>query len=94
MLSTAHNATLLGLHEVLLGQPTGSVLRRAVVDLALGANRHLRATHHCIIAVLASRVHFAYIYSVENILLQTKYHQLNNFKYTIVCQILRTRIQV
>jgi len=57
VLLLAYNATLLGLHEILLGQPTGRVLRRAVVYLALGANRHLRATHHILLAVLASRVH-------------------------------------
>jgi len=57
VLPLANNATLLGLHEVLLGQPTGRVLRRAVVHLALGANRDLRAAHHSLVAVLASRVH-------------------------------------
>ena len=57
MLPLAYNATLLGLHEILLGEPTGRVLRRAVVYLALGANCDLRATHHILIAVLASRVH-------------------------------------
>lgn len=60
MLTLAYNATLLGFHEVALGQPTGSVLRRAVVDLALGANRYHRASHHWILAVLASRSHFTY----------------------------------
>jgi hypothetical protein len=33
------------------------VLRRAVVYLALGADRDLRAAHHILVAVLASRVH-------------------------------------
>jgi len=57
MLTLAYNTTLLCLHEVLLGEPTGRVLRRAVVYLALGANRDLRTTHHVILAVLTSRVH-------------------------------------
>lgn len=57
MLTLAHNAPLLGLHEILLGEPTGRVLRRPVKYLALGANRHLRAAHHLI---LASVGHFTY----------------------------------
>jgi len=45
VLLLGHDAALLGLHQVLLGQTTGSVLGRAVPDLRLGANsRHLTAS--------------------------------------------------
>ena len=37
-LATAHNAAVLVLHQILLGQTTGSVLRGTVVHLGLGAN--------------------------------------------------------
>jgi len=72
MLLLAYNATLPGLHEVLLGQPTGSVLCRAVKHLALGANRDLRASHHII---LASRVHI-YNKSIEINLVHGKSRRL------------------
>ena len=63
VLATRHNLALV-LHQVLLGQTTGSVLGRAVVHLRLGANCHLRTTHHIhvvatsavILTVLASHV--------------------------------------
>jgi hypothetical protein len=49
-----HDAALAGLHQILLDQPTGSVLGRAVPNLRLRANRrHLAASHvlasvHCV----------------------------------------------
>ena len=46
VLLLADNATLARLHQVLLGQATGSVLGGAVVDLSLGADsRRLAALH-------------------------------------------------
>ena len=54
MLLLGHDAALLGLHQVLLGEATGSVLGRAVPDLGLRARGdHLAARLH----VLASHVH-------------------------------------
>ena len=44
VLLLAHNAALARLHEILLLQPTGGVLGRAVEDLGLGAHRDLRTT--------------------------------------------------
>lgn len=42
-LAAAHNAAVLVLHQILLGQTTGGVLGRAVENLGLGANcDHLR----------------------------------------------------
>ncbi len=41
-----NDTTLLGLHQILLGQATGSVLGGSVVDLGLGANRQHLATDH------------------------------------------------
>lgn len=38
VLLLGHDAALLGLHQILLGQATGSVLGRTVVDLGLGAH--------------------------------------------------------
>ena len=50
----ADNATLLGLHQVFLGQATGSVLGGSMVDLGLGAHSdHLSTDHHIAIVVLA-----------------------------------------
>ncbi len=40
------DATLLGLHQILLGQATGSVLGGSVVDLGLGAHSQHLATNH------------------------------------------------
>jgi hypothetical protein len=71
VLLARNDATLLGLHQVLLGQATGSVLGSAVVNLSLGADSHLRTTNHvvAIVAILASNVrsvavHF-YIHSED-----------------------------
>jgi len=61
MLLLGNNAPLLCLHEVLARQPTTRVLRRAVIDLGLRADRrllgtatHLHAARHTVI--LARRV--------------------------------------
>ena len=51
-----NDATLLGLHQILLGEATGSVLGSAVVNLGLGANSDHLATHHGVVAILTSRV--------------------------------------
>lgn len=54
LLAAAHDAPALGLYQVLLLQPTGSVLGGAVVHLSLGAQGlDLGATHH-VGVVLAS----------------------------------------
>ena len=51
VLLAADNASLLGLHQVLLLQPTAGVLGRAVVDLGLGAHRgDLAAAGHVVAA--------------------------------------------
>lgn len=61
MLTLGHDATLASLHEVLLGQATGSVLGSAVENLGLAANCDHAAHHYVILAVLASgRVHLLY----------------------------------
>ena len=39
-----NNATLLSLHQILLGETTGSVLSSSVPDLRLGANSHHSTT--------------------------------------------------
>jgi len=44
-LLAAHNPPMLVLHQVLLGQTTGGVLRRTVEHLRLGANGHLVLGH-------------------------------------------------
>jgi hypothetical protein len=43
VLLLGHDAALLGLHQILLGQATGSVLCRAVINLGLGAHSHRTA---------------------------------------------------
>lgn len=53
VLLLAHNAALARLHEILLLQPTGGVLGRAVEDLGLGAHRDLRTT---LLSILTRRV--------------------------------------
>jgi len=60
VLLATDNATLLGLHQVLLGQPTGSVLGRAVVDLSLGAHSGdlASATHHRGVILTRAVIHF------------------------------------
>jgi hypothetical protein len=50
VLLLGNDATLLGLHQVLLGQATGSVLGRAVPHLRLGANSGHLAAHHVVLA--------------------------------------------
>ena len=61
MLLAADDATLLGLHQVLLGQPTGSVLGRAVVDLGLCADCPLAsATHHRGVILTRAVVHLIF----------------------------------
>ncbi len=44
VLLLAHNAALARLHQILLREPTGGVLGRAVEDLGLGAHGDLCAT--------------------------------------------------
>jgi hypothetical protein len=63
VLLLGHNATLLGLHEILLGQPTGSVLGRSVPDLGLGAS----SNHSAAILLILASIHF-YIQCGEYIL--------------------------
>ncbi len=50
MLLAADDATLLGLHQILLGQATGRMLCRSVVDLGLRADRGDLATAHHVVA--------------------------------------------
>ena len=57
VLLLGNDATLLGLHEVLLGQATGSVLGRSVPDLGLRASRHHRATFLLILASIHLYIH-------------------------------------
>ena len=56
VLLAADNATLLGLHEVLLCQPTTGVLGRSVVDLCLGTDggHLLTTTEHWACATCAT----------------------------------------
>ena len=64
VLALADNATLLGLHQILLGQATGSVLGGSVEDLGLGAHSDRGATDHHIVvlAILTSNVvHLLYL---------------------------------
>ncbi len=57
MLAAADDTTLLGLHQILLSQATGSVLGRSVKDLGLGSNGgHLGASHHVVLTVATSHV--------------------------------------
>lgn len=49
MLSLGYDAALSGLHQVLLGQPTGSVLGRAVPHLGLRARCHSLAAAHVVL---------------------------------------------
>jgi len=58
VLLLGHDAALASLHQVLLGQATGSVLGRSVVDLGLGANRYNLATALDILASHVRGVHF------------------------------------
>lgn len=61
VLAAADNAALLGLHQILLGQATGSVLGRSVVNLGLGSNGgYLGASHHVIAAVATSLGHLGF----------------------------------
>ena len=63
VLLAAHDATLLGLHQVLLGEPTGSVLSSPVVDLGLCAHSgHLlaSATHHRGVVLTRAGVHLIF----------------------------------
>lgn len=53
VLLLGNNATLLGLHQILLGQATGSVLGRTVPNLRLRANRHHLTTR---LVILTSNV--------------------------------------
>lgn len=57
VLLLGHDAALAGLHQILLDQPTGSVLGRSVPNLRLRANRRHLATS---LNVLASHVHCVY----------------------------------
>ena len=61
MLLAADNAPLLRLHQVLLLQPTGSVLGSSVVDLGLGAHcGDLACAAHHRRVILTSRVHLIF----------------------------------
>ena len=55
MLAAAHNLALVT-HQVLLGETTGRVARRAMPDLRLGTRRHLGTTFQAILAVGATPV--------------------------------------
>ncbi len=55
VLATRHNLALV-LHQVLLGETTGSVLGRTMPDLGLGAHRNLRTAHHAVHVVSTHRV--------------------------------------
>jgi len=63
VLLLGHDAALLGLHQILLGQATGSVLGRSVPDLGLGASSH----HSAAILLILASIHF-YIQCGEYIL--------------------------
>jgi hypothetical protein len=75
VLLLADDTTLLGLHQILLGESTGSVLGGSVVDLGLGAHSDHLSTNHrrviaVVVAILTSGVHFYistvdFFYSVE-----------------------------
>ncbi len=57
VLAAADDATLLGLHQILLGQATGSVLGRSMVYLGLGSNGgYLGTSHHVVLTVATSHV--------------------------------------
>ena len=70
VLLLADDATLLSLHQILLGESTGSVLGSSVEHLGLGAHGDHLSTNHrgvvavIIVAILTSGVHF-YISTVE-----------------------------
>ncbi len=56
VLATRNDLALV-LHQILLLEATGRVLGGSVPNLGLGANSHLRTTHHhCILTIAASRV--------------------------------------
>ena len=58
VLLLGNDATLLGLHQILLSEATGSVLGGSVIDLRLGANSHHLSSHHVVVlAILTSRIH-------------------------------------
>ena len=66
VLALANNAPLSGLHQILLGQATGSVLGSSVEHLGLGAHSDRGAPHHIaivVLAILTSRVvvHLLYL---------------------------------
>jgi len=61
VLLLGHNAALASLHQILLGQATGSVLGGAVKHLGLGSRSHHLASR---LDILASLRHF-YIYCEE-----------------------------
>ena len=71
VLLLADDATLLSLHQILLGESTGSVLGGAVEHLGLGAHSDHLSTNHrgvvaaiVVVAILTSGVHF-YISTVD-----------------------------
>jgi len=66
VLALADNATLLSLHQIFLGQATGSVLGSSVEHLRLGAHSDCGTSHHVaivvILAILTSNVvHLLYL---------------------------------
>ena len=76
VLLLAHNATLLGLHQVSLLQATGRVLGRAVENLGSAANCDHGSSLLsllAILAILASNGHFIFI---RNILLSHTFVQV------------------
>ncbi len=52
VLALGNDASLLGLHQILLGQATGSVLGRPVPDLGLGTNGHHGTTLLLLVLIL------------------------------------------
>jgi len=47
-----HDATLSGLHQILLGQATGSMLGSSMKHLGLGAHSDCGTSHHVAIVVI------------------------------------------
>ena len=61
VLLLGYDTTLLGLHQILLGESTGSMFGSSVVDLGLGAySGHFSTDHRrvIVVAILTSGVHF------------------------------------
>jgi hypothetical protein len=55
VLAAADDTTLLGLHQILLSQATGSVLGRSVKDLGLGSNGgYLASSLYVVVATVAT----------------------------------------